>query len=103
MSRGPGKVQKLILDTLGAKGPFYLSALADGDMGSRYKSLHRAATRLWEENKIDMINYKAGRHKVVIAPLDSDVATLNRDQVRDTSQRIEAEVGLAEKNGRVGF
>ena len=103
MSRGPGKAQRLILDTLRTRGQFYLAALSDGDMGSRYKSLNRAATRLWEENKIGWIRYTYGQPKVVIAPLDTNVATLNRDQVRDTSQRIEAEVESAAMMGRVVF
>ena len=103
MSRGPGKAQRLILDTLKTRGQFYLAALSDGDMGSRYKSLHRAAVRLQEEGKIETIHFMAGRHKVVITPVGTSVAAVNRDQVRDTSQQIEAEVESAAKMGRLVF
>lgn len=88
MSRGLGKSQRLIIDTLEQRGPFYLAALADGDMGSRYKSLHRAAIRLEDTSRISIVAYRFGQPKLVVCAVGCTADQLIRDQVRQTSERV---------------
>lgn len=68
MSRGIGKVQREIIDTLNQHGPYYLAAIADGDMGARYKALHRAALGLENTGKIGVVRYITGQQKFAIVP-----------------------------------
>jgi hypothetical protein len=89
MSRGIGKTQQLILDALAEHGPYYLAALAPGDM-TRYKSLNRAAVRLFEDGHISIINYRNGNPKFVVAHPECKAGDLDRKQVEEVSRRVTA-------------
>lgn len=67
MSRGPGKSQRLILETLEKFGPYYLAELAGDTHGAVYKSLHRAAVKLHEQGKIELLTFTYGNRKLAIA------------------------------------
>jgi hypothetical protein len=62
----------MILDALEACGPYYLSALAEGDMGSRYKSLHRAMLRLEEAGRIQVVMWHNRAPKLAVAAIGSN-------------------------------
>jgi hypothetical protein len=101
MGKGMGTTQRLILDTLQKHGPYYLAALAGGNL-ARYKSLHRAAMKLYDAGQVGIITFKFGQPKIAIAvtgddslaPKATPVGTLtgpvsvDRDQLKRTSNII---------------
>ena len=90
MSRGLGKSQRLIIDTLEKFGSFHLNVLADGDT-MQYKSLNRAAHRLADANVIDLATNMFGKHLTVCHALqpcpDHDVIRRNTDMIKQYRHR----------------
>ena len=95
MSRGPGKLQRLILEMLDSYGGFYLAVLADGDFTTRYKALSRAAHKLQETGQISMVRFVCCRPKIVVCRVGTeDYVRANRKQVDRDSQQLAIEHGL---------
>lgn len=72
MSRGYGRMQRLVLEAVQRFGPIYLAALTT-DFTTQYKSIHRAAEKLEAAGKVEFAMYAFGRHKLVVGEPGSKV------------------------------